>query len=64
MVRSVKKYVFVVPFTLSRVVPKLKHKAEVHGRLSVSVRHSVRQPFEGLALLYLTTVANLSYKLS
>ena len=65
MGRSVKKYVFVVPFTLSRVVPKLiKHKAEVDGRLSVSVRHSVRQPFEGLALLYLTTVANLSCKLS
>ena len=42
----------------------IKHKAEVDGRLSVSVRHSVRQPFEGLALLYLTTVANLSCKLS
>lgn len=34
-----------VLFSLSRVAPKLKHKAEVRSRLSVSVRRYVRQPF-------------------
>lgn len=44
-----------VLFSLSRVAPKLKHKAEVRSRLSVSVRRYVRQPFvRGLVLLYVT----------